>query len=173
MASIAGRFAGKALGDFLKVAAGATAGVAQQAALNYLLKTPEAVDAPGIRGKVASSLSSLPPELTAKAVGAAAPIALAGGIAGVSALSQLRQQNNYSLPVQQVTRMPAFATQQYTPGISPITNEQMGEAMLDQQRFQHQLQLIQARNLASSGAGGLSGGGNMQDILGIAQKIYG
>ena len=173
MASIAGRLAGKALGDFLKVAAGATAGVAQQAALNYLLKTPETVDAPGIRGKVASSLSALPPELTAKAVGAVAPIALAGGIAGVGAVAQLRQQNNYSLPVQQVTRMPAFATQQYIPGVSPITNEQMGEAILDQQRFQHQLELIQARQVTSAGAGTLHSGSSTADIIGLAQKIYG
>lgn len=172
-ASFATRFAGKALGDFLKVAAGATAGAAQQAALNYLLKTPEAVDAPGIRGRIATSLSALPPETTSKVVGAATPIAIAGGLAGIGALSQMRQQSNYSLPVQSTARTPAFATQQYVPGISPITNEQMGEALLDQQRFQHQLELIQARQTTSAGAGTLHGGAGVSDIIGLAQKIYG
>lgn len=173
VAPIASRFAGRALGDFLKVAAGATAGAAQQAALNYLLKAPEAVDAPGVLGKVASSLGSLPPGATSKLVGAATPLALAGGIAGMGALLSARQQSNYSLPVQAAPRQAAFATQQYTPGVSPITNEQMGEALLDQQRFQHQLELIQARQMTSSGAGTLHGGSGMSDVLGLAQKIYG
>lgn len=172
-ASIASRFAGKALGDFLKVAAGATAGVAQQAAINYLLKTPEAVDAPGLRGKVASIASALPPETTSKVVGAVAPLALAGGLAAAGALMSSKQQSGYSLPVQTTYRPPAFATQQYIPGGSPLTNEQMGEAILDQQRFQHQLELIQARQSASTGMGTLQSGSGMSDIIGLAQKIYG
>lgn len=172
-ASMATRFAGRALGDFLKVAAGATAGATQQAALNYLLKTPESVDAPGIRGKVASSLSSLPPETTSKLVGAAAPLALAGGLIGTSALLQSKQQSGYSLPVQQTYRPPAFTTQQYIPGVSPLTNEQMGEALLDQQRFQHQLELIQARQTAAPGMQGFGGATDMSNIMGLAQKIYG
>lgn len=172
-ASFATRFAGRALGDFLKVAAGATAGAAQQAAMNYLLKAPEATDAPGIRGKIASSLSALPPETTSRFVGAATPLALAGGVVGAGALLGARQQSGYSLPVQATPRQAAFATQQYIPGTSPITNEQMGEALLDQQRFQHQLELIQARQTASTGAGTLHGGADMSNIIGLAQKIYG
>lgn len=177
-ASIATRFAGKALADFLKFAGGAAAGAAQQAALGYLTKTPEAVDAPGIRGKVAGKLAALPPELTSKVVGAATPLALAGGLAGAGALLSSRQQSGYSLPVQAQAQMPVqrqspFATQQFVPGVSPLTNEQMGEALLDQQRFQHQLELISARQTTSAGAGSLPGSLGVQDIMGMAQKIYG
>lgn len=175
-AGVATRLAGKALGDFLKIAGGAAAGAAQQSALNYLLKTPNAVDAPGVRGKIASAMAGLPPETTSKLVGAATPLALAGGLAGAGALLSARQQSGYSLPVQPTAvpaRQPAFATQQYIPGVSPLTNEQMGEALLDQQRFQHQMELIQARQVASPGMASLGGMTNIQDILGTAQKIYG
>jgi hypothetical protein len=72
-----------------------------------------------------------------------------------------------------VSRPSAFTTQQYIPGTSPLTNEQMGEALLDQQRYQHQLELIQARHQTSAGAGTLHSSGNMGDIIGLAQKIYG
>ena len=175
-AGMATRIAGKALGDFLKIAGGAAAGAAQQSALNYLLKTPNAVDAPGVRGKIASAMAGLPPETTSKLVGAATPLALAGGLAGAGALLSTRQQSGYSLPVQPTTvqaRQPAFATQQYIPGVSPLTNEQMGEALLDQQRFQHQMELIQARQVASPGVASFGMGTGIQDILGTAQKIYG
>jgi hypothetical protein len=177
-ASLATRFAGKALADFLKVAGGAAAGAAQQAALGYLLKTPEAADAPGARGRLAAGLASLPPEATSKLVGAAAPVAIAGGLIGAGALLSSRQQSGYSLPVQAQAQLPVqrqspFATQQFVPGNSPLTNEQMGEALLDQQRFQHQLELISARQATAAGSGGLLGGAGIQDIMGMAQKIYG
>jgi len=174
--SIAGRFAGKALGDFLKVASGVAAGAAQEAVLNRLLQSPEQVDAPGIRGKLASGMASLPPESTARLLGAATPVAASAALIGAGALLSTRQQSNYSLPVQTAMRPqrpPAFTTQPYMPGTSPLTNEQMGEALLDQQRYQHQLDLIQARQSASVGMGSLSANGNVNDIIGLAQKIYG
>jgi hypothetical protein len=52
----------------------------------------------------------------------------------------------------------AFSTQQYTPGRSPLTNEMAAEAILDQQRFMHQMQLIEARNAAAAGSGSLQSG---------------
>ena len=82
----------------------------------------------------------------------------------------------YSLPVQPsavAQRQATFATQQYTPGTSPMTNLQMGEALLDQQRFQHQLQLIQARQAATGGAGGLATSSGINDIMALANRIYG
>jgi len=104
-------------------------------------------------GASAPSWAGLPPETTSKLVGAATPLALAGGLAGAGALLSARQQSGYSLPVQPTTvqaRQPAFATQQYIPGVSPLTNEQAGALYLEQVRMQNQMQLIQARQMASS-----------------------
>jgi hypothetical protein len=174
--SVAGRFAGKALGDFLKVASGIASGAVQEAALSHLLQSREQVDAPGIRGQLASVLASLPPESTAKLLGATAPVAAAATVVGTGALLSTGQQSDYSLPVQasmQSRRPSAFTTQPYMPGTSTLTNDQVGEALLNQQRYQHQLNLIQARQNASGGMGSLPDNGNISDIIGLAQRIYG
>ena len=171
------RFAGKALNDFLKVGASALSGAAQKATLNYL-QGQQGVG--GLVGKLAAH-----PETVAKLAGAAAPVAAAGAtVGGASLISSMMQPSGgiysgsaYSLPVQPsaaAQRQAAFATQQYIPGVSPMTNVQMGEALLDQQRFQHQLQLIQARQAATSGAGGLvNSSGGINDIMALANRIYG
>lgn len=168
-ASVAGRFAGKALQDFLKTAGVAMSGAVTSAVASKLGSLQNPTGLLGVAAKY--------PETTAKLAGAAAgPLAVAGTAAGASALINYLQQNRYSLPVQtnpQASRTPAFTTQPYIPGTSPLTNEQMGEALLDQQRYQHQLDLIQARHQASIGAGSLSSGSSMGDIIGLAQKIYG
>lgn len=169
------RFAGKALGDFLKVGASALSGAAEKAALGYL-QNQQGVG--GLIGKIAAH-----PETAAKIAGAAAPVAAAGAtVAGAGLISSMMQPSGgvysgsaYSLPVQPsaaVQRQSSFATQQYMPGISPLTNLQMGEALLDQQRFQHQLQLIQARQSAAT-TGGLDMGSGVNDIMALANKIYG
>lgn len=68
-------------------------------------------------------------------------------------------------------RPTAFSTQQYTPGRSPLTNEMAAEAILDQQRFMHQMQLIEARNAASAGSGSLqSGMTNNFDMMKLANQ---
>jgi hypothetical protein len=71
----------------------------------------------------------------------------------------------------------AYANQQYIPGVSALTNAQAGEAVLEQQKFQHQLQLIQAREAASQGGGSLAGGGylpggggDLQGYMAAAQR---
>lgn len=169
--SVAGRFAGRTLYDFLKVAGSALSQAAGEAVLNKIGQTADVVDAPGLAGVIARN-----PEKVARIAGAAAPVAVAGGIAGTIALVDSLQQNQYSLPVQQSRqsmRSPAFSTQQYMPGMSPLTNDQMGAALLNQQRYQHQLDLIRARQNASSGAGGLSAGSDVSDIIGLARQIYG
>lgn len=168
-ASVAGRFAGKALSDFLKTASSAMTGAVTGAVARNLsnLENPS-----GLLGVAAKY-----PETTAKLIGSVSgPLAVGGAAIGVGALANYLQQSRHSLPVQAstgVSRPSAFTTQQYIPGTSPLTNEQMGEALLDQQRYQHQLELIQARHQASAGAGTLHSSGNMGDIIGLAQKIYG
>lgn len=168
-ASVAGRFAGKALSDFLKTASSAMTGAVTGAVAKNLSNLENTSGLLGVAAKY--------PETTAKLIGAASgPLAIGGATAGVGALVNYLQQSRHSLPVQAstgVSRPSAFTTQQYIPGTSPLTNEQMGEALLDQQRYQHQLELIQARHQASAGAGTLHASGNMSDIIGLAQKIYG
>ena len=137
-------------------------------------------DATGIFGFAAKH-----PEMIGKLTGAVAgPLTIAGGAAGLAAGSAalgnmfnpsggVYSGSNYSLPVQQqaaMGRAPSFAGQRYMPGSSPLTNEQMGESLLEQQKFQHQLQLIQARNSThnydgSLGSEILSGGGGVGDIM--------
>lgn len=171
----AARFAGKALGDFLKVGASALSSAAEKAALGYLQKQQ---GVGGLIGKIASH-----PETAAKIAGAAAPVAAAGAtVAGAGLIGSMMQPSggiysgsSYSLPVQPsaaAQRQAAFSSQQYAPGVSPLTNLQMGEALLDQQRFQHQLQLIQARQAASAG-GGLNTNSGISDIMALANRIYG
>lgn len=168
-ASVAGRFAGKALLDFLKTASSTVSGTVAKSVANKLGSLEDATGLIGLAAKY--------PETTGKLIGSASgPLAVGGAAAGVGALINYLQQNRYSLPVQAstgATRPPAFTTQQYIPGTSPLTNEQMGEALLDQQRYQHQLDLIRARQNASSGAGGLSAGSDVSDIIGLARQIYG
>jgi hypothetical protein len=57
-----------------------------------------------------------------------------------------------------------------------MTNLQAGEAMLEQQRFQHQLELIRARQAASNTAGsslGQGGGVDISGVINLAKGIYG
>lgn len=177
-AGIVSRLAGKALNDFLRASMGAVSSAAQQKTLGYLMSKADYADAPGLAGKIASN-----PELVSKVAGAAAPIGIAGGLVGAgAALKNIQQrqptgyaQSNYSLPVQKPGTLVAFSNQQYTPGYSPMTNQAAADAMLEQQRFQHQLQLIQARQAASTRQGSLypAAGSGMDNIFDLATKIYG
>ena len=56
-----------------------------------------------------------------------------------------------------------------------MTNLQAGEAMLEQQRFQHQLELIRARQAASNTAGSSLGqrGVDISSVINSAKGIYG
>lgn len=168
-ASVASRFAGKALLDFLKTASSTVSGSVAKSVASKLGSLEGATGLIGLAAKY--------PETTGKLIGSAAgPLTIAGAAAGTGALVNYLQQSRHSLPVQanaETMRTPAFASQQYIPGVSPLTNAQMGESLLDQQRYQHQLDLIQARQQASTGAGTLSAGSNVSDIIGLAQKIYG
>jgi hypothetical protein len=186
MSGTATRFAGKALGDFFKAGSSMLSNAAEQGTLNYLANAAGAVDAPGALGGIARLVSKADPGLTSKIVGAAAPAAVAGTTAlALSALtqpneSQVYARSAYSLPVQPgagTYRQPIFPNQQYAGGGQPMTNLQAGEAMLEQQRFQHQLELIRARQAASNTAGsslGQGGGGvDISSVINSAKGIYG
>jgi hypothetical protein len=167
------RLAGQALGSFLKTAGGTVSQAVEKAVLNKLGGAQNFVDAPGLMGLVARN-----PEATAKLVGSAAPAVAFGGAAlGSGLVNKLMQpgenlyaQQQYSLPLTKQGTPVSHANQQYTPGASPITNAQAGEAMLEQQKFQHQLELIQARQAASMGGGSLYQGLNLQGYMDSAQR---
>jgi hypothetical protein len=176
VAGAATRMAGKALGDFFKVLGPLASSAIEQKVLGKLSGAGEAVDAPGVVGLLARN-----PETVAKVAGAVTPVAAAGAIAGGAALlnralqqpSNVYAQSQYSLPVQRVGTQVAYANQRYTPGLSPMTNQTVAESMLEQQKFEHQLQLIQARQAAQQGGGSLghSGGAGL-DIMGLSNKIF-
>lgn len=119
-------------------------------------------------------------ENIAKVAGAAAPVAAIGGIvAGATGISQLMApretiyaQSQYSLPLQRQGTPVAYANQQYMPGMSPMTNQTAADALLEQQKFQHQLRLIEARQAAQQGVGisGRTSGG--LDIMGLSQQVF-
>jgi hypothetical protein len=163
------RLAGKVLGDFFKTGAGMLSSAAEKGSLGYLQNivnaAGEAHDAPGLLGGVAQFTSRIDPAAAAKLVGAAAPVAATAAVGGlVGALNQppsrqMYAQSQYQLPMRSMGTPVAYANQQYIPGVSALTNAQAGEAVLEQQKFQHQLQLIQAREAASQGGGSLYGGG--------------
>ena len=181
------RLAGKVLGDFFKTGAGMLSSAAEKGSLGYLQNivnaAGEAHDAPGLLGGVAQFTSRIDPAAAAKLVGAAAPVAATAAVGGlVGALNQpsrqqMYTQSQYQLPMRSMGTPVAYANQQYIPGVSALTNAQAGEAVLEQQKFQHQLQLIQAREAASQGGGSLSGGGylsggggDLQGYMAAAQR---
>lgn len=136
---------------------------------------------PAANTRIGKIVTKLGPENIAKIAGAAAPAAAVGGLAvGAAGINQLmtpRQntyaQSQYSLPVQRMGTPVAYSNQRYTPGLSPMTNQMVAQSMLDQQKFEHQLQLIQARQAAQQGAGSLSGaGGSGLDIMGLSNRIF-
>jgi len=181
------RLAGKALGDFFKTGSSMLSNAAEQGTLGYLKNVmpvaADAADAKGMLGGAARLVAGLNPEVTSKLVGAATPVAVAGTAAlALNALtqpnpSQVYASSAYSLPVQSgvgAYRQPVFPNQQYLGGGQPMTNLQAGEAMLEQQRFQHQLELIRARQAASNTAGSSLGRGvDITGIVNSAKGIYG
>lgn len=169
-AGIGARFAGKALNDFLKVAMGAIGAAAQQKTLGYLAGKADYADAPGLLGKLAAN-----PEQAAKLVGAAAPLAAVGSVVGTGLLGQRmlqRPSNGYEQSMMP-TRHPLYSQQPFVPGTLPLTNAQASEAMLEQMKLQHQLQVIQARQSAGQSQGMAYPDANIDGIMGIASKIYG
>jgi hypothetical protein len=54
-----------------------------------------------------------------------------------------------------------------------MTNQSVAKSMLDQQRFQHQLQLINARQSAQEGVGiaGRTTGDGL-DIMGLSKQVF-
>jgi hypothetical protein len=130
--------------------------------------------------RIGKIVTKLGPENIAKVAGAAAPAAALGGIAaGVGLVSKISAspenvyaQSQYSLPVQRQGTPVAFANQQYVSGMSPMTNQTAADALLEQQKFQHQLRLIEARQAAQQGVGigGRTSGG--LDIMGLSQQVF-
>jgi hypothetical protein len=166
-ASVVSRLAGKALGDFLKSATTAISGAAAAKTADYLMGQR---GAGGLIGKLAEY-----PETVSKVAGAAAPLAAAGTVlAGQRLLFGAPADNRQaSTATVREYRPPAYASSAYVPGRLPLTNEQAGEMLLDQQRFQHQMQLIQARQNASLGVGTLRDTSGIDSIMNLANRIYG
>lgn len=165
-ASVVSRLAGKALGDFLKSATGALSGAAQTATADYLMAQR---GAGGLIGKLAKY-----PGTVSKIAGAAAPLAAAGTVmAGQKLLFGSPDNNRQAVTPIREYRPPAYASSAYVPGRLPLTNEQAGEMLLDQQRFQHQMQLIQARQNAGAGIGTLRDTSGVESIMSLANRIYG
>ncbi len=126
---------------------------------------------PGV-GKVAMGL---PVSMDVIQAGARTLPAVAGGLTtlglgGGAVVASNMLANAVTNPVKPT----AFSTQQYTPGRSPLTNEMAAQAILDQQRFMHQMQLIEARNAAAVGSGSLQSGYGMQDLdmMKIANQMF-
>lgn len=159
------RFAGKVLNDFLKVAGSAIGSAVEQKVLGKVAGM--SVDAPGLRGMVARN-----PEAVAKLAGAAAPVAATALASAPFVLPGLLQGGDAQSSGRS-TRMPAFSTSPYIPGTMPFTNAQMGSMMLNQQNYQNQLALLQARQSVSQYKGSLRQSGNIDSILDLAGQIYG
>jgi hypothetical protein len=168
-ASVAARFAGKTLGDFLGVVTKGVSKAAESGTLKAITSMQDFADAPGLLGLVARN-----PEAISKAAGVAAPAVLGGTILAGQRLL-VGDQSGQRQPAASVReyRPPAYASSAYVPGRLPLTNEQAGEMLLDQQRFQHQMQLIQARQNASSGVGTLRDTSGIDSIMNLANRIYG
>jgi hypothetical protein len=101
--------------------------------------------------------------------------AVAGGATTLGlGLGTIGASNLLAQAVTPPTRPTAFSTQQYVPGRSPLTNEMAAQAILDQQRFMHQQQLIEARNAAASGSGSLQMGGRATnfDMMKLANQVF-
>jgi len=170
------RLAGKVLSDFFKVATTSLSSGVEKNILSRLAGSADFTDAPGLRGIIARN-----PETIAKLTGAAAPVAVYGGTAigagilnsSLSGGSNIYAQSQYALPLRRQGSPVAFANQQYMPGVSPMTNQTAADAMLEQQKFQHQLQLINARQAEHQGVGigGRTTGGGL-DIMGLSQQIF-
>jgi hypothetical protein len=146
------------------------------ASLGTATETPEAASS-----KIGQIVTKLGPENISKFAGAFAPFATVGAaLAGTGLINKVLQgqenvyaQSQYSLPLRQSSTPVAFANQQYMPGMSPMTNQTVAEAMLEQQKFQHQLQLINARQFAQQGVGiaGRTTGSGL-DIMGLSQQVF-
>lgn len=160
------RLAGKALGDFFKVGMGAVSSAAQQKTLGYLASKANYADAPGILGAIASH-----PGTVSNLVGAAAPIAVAGSLAGIGLAGQRLLGGGQGQAVD-TQRQALYSQQPFVPGTLPFTNSQASELMLDQMKMQHQLQVIQARQSAGSGQGSLYSDPGLGNVYDIASKIY-
>lgn len=131
--------------------------------------------------RIGKIVTKLGPENIAKVAGAVTPVAALGGIAAGAGLigkifqdpENIYSQSQYTLPMRKAGTAVSYANQQYVPGDSPLTNQTAAEAMLEQQKFQHQLQLIEARQSAqqSVGISGRTTGGGL-DIMGLSQQVF-
>ena len=155
--AVATRFAGKALGDFLKLTSEVVSKPVESAVLNVMRGG-------GLSGPAASGPVRYGGGTVAKAAGTLAPAVL--GYALKSGLDLIKGGESGG------SGKTSFATSQYTPGRLPLTNEQAGEMLINQQRFNQQMQLIAARQAAESGAGSLGNSG-ISDIMALANRIYG
>lgn len=159
-AAVGSRIAGKVLGDYLssigKGVLNLTTGVGSKigglVADIPLVQTIGAGTTEEAAKAIASNalLKRLPISTEMMQQGAQALPGIAKGLGiagslygGYQLLSGLANQAD-----SKTSRPAPFATQQYVPGTLPMTNEQMGDYYLNQQRYIQQMQLIQARQTA-------------------------
>ena len=161
---VASRMAGKALMDFFKATSGAVGEAAKQKTLTTLagMQNPT-----GLLAMMAAN-----PETTANLVGAATPLALTGGLAAAGYLGSKLASGGGGKSQDGGSQRVSFANQQYMPGASPMTNQAVASSLLAEQRFQQQLQLLQARQNALGGQGSLQRSSGLEGIMDIASKIY-
>ena len=163
----AARIAGKALNEFLGAIGRGTEQYVVSKLIDKATQKPSAApsaaqlymanpyvkkeEESGTRGKVGRFISSVGPENVAKAAGYAVPLTLAAAYDAIGPQTQSSARSQFSLPVQQ----------QYE-----------AASALEQQKFEHQMAIIQARQLASADRAAYGMTPNMVDPMSIANQMF-
>jgi len=91
------------------------------------------------------NLASNTPNAIGAVAGLGTNLATNVGVPIVATSAQQAAKNAVAPRPQRQQVMPRFSQQAYIPGVNPLTNDQAGWAMLEQQKFANQLQLLQAK----------------------------
>jgi len=175
------RVAGKVLGEYLSGAGkeilGAAKGLGSTVAgkvanIPLLQQIGAGTAEEAAKGIVSNPLlrrasAVLPVSVPAWQAGAQALPGIAGGLttAGVGYGGyQLLSGLSKGIDTQSARAVP-FSTQQYVPGTLPMTNEQMGDYYLNEQRYLQQLALIDARQSASQYQRGPAQSSSISDAI--------
>ena len=123
------------------------AGTAEEAAraISNVPVIGRALAAAPISTQTWQNLASNTPNAIGAVAGLGTNLATNVGVPIVATATQQAAKNAVAPRPQRQQAMPRFSQQAYIPGMSPLTNEQAGWAMLEQQKFANQLQLLQAK----------------------------
>lgn len=159
------RIAGKALNEFLsaigrgteqyvvsKLIDKATQKPAEKpSAAQLYMSNPYVNKEPDTRSKVDRLISTIGPENVAKAAGYAVPLTLATAYDAIGPQTQSAARSSFSLPIQQ----------QYE-----------AASALEQQKFEHQMAVIQARETAAMDRANYGMTTNMVDPMSVANQLF-